>query len=613
MISHWEKYFDKLNQIITSEKDSFTKKELEFLDCTFFIDIECTSQPWNKLKQIGNGSFGKVFEWASANKSFAIKEVEVQPKKISDIITEINNMMRHNNPNIIKFYGYYIKKKQDIYVFYLIMEKAECDLTHLFLNLNKKIAQKKDFILDGITQLISALSYLHFRSIAHRDIKPQNILIVGDQFKLADTGLLKKVTEDLTAKDIARTPAYQAPEISDLIQKREQFPNMPPDERSSLKMDWLATDVYSLGLSILEMCMIELGQKNIIEEILKCKEDTVKLKDFFTSCTDKIEKRSQKGHEISKLLKMMLERNPLNRSKINKSNGIKGIKELWISHPLETLSDNMNDKIIKLEFKKHQQNPNHLFSWNFKSSENFEVIEARITLSDTKPPKKYNLQIELYKYPCRPPQVLFCTPIDHPNIKDGKVFMNILQSKWSLTLTIENILFSLISLINDHNPNDSIKKESTNVYPKNNKGFYNNEVNSDLNINTLLECTQPKSIQNRPSEMITSSSGLNQNQQELNSKSYKPINVYSECTQPKSTQNRPSEMITSSSGLNQNQLESNSKSYKPIYVYSECTQPKSNQNTPSEMITSSSGLNEYQQESNSKSYKPIYVDYILNK
>jgi serine/threonine protein kinase len=80
--------------------------------------------------------------------------------------------------------------------------------------------------------IASALHFLHSRGFTHRDVKPENILFVRNEPKLADAGLLREMLppEKLTWLG---TPGY-----------------MPPDWE---KAGTVAADVYSLGM-VLFVC-----------------------------------------------------------------------------------------------------------------------------------------------------------------------------------------------------------------------------------------------------------------------------------------------------------------------------------------------------------------------
>ena len=91
------------------------------------------------------------------------------------------------------------------------------------------------------TQVASALAFAHQDGIVHRDVKPENILLSGDQCMLADFGIARAVhaagAERLTETGITvGTPAYMSPE------QATADPHL--DGRS---------DIYSLGCVVYEM------------------------------------------------------------------------------------------------------------------------------------------------------------------------------------------------------------------------------------------------------------------------------------------------------------------------------------------------------------------------
>jgi hypothetical protein len=59
------------------------------------------------------------------------------------------------------------------------------------------------------------LDYLNARSVQHRDVKPSNLLLVGESVKVGDLGLLKELTAAMASHTGLMTPEYAAPEFFD--------------------------------------------------------------------------------------------------------------------------------------------------------------------------------------------------------------------------------------------------------------------------------------------------------------------------------------------------------------------------------------------------------------
>ncbi len=95
-------------------------------------------------------------------------------------------------------------------------------------------------VLDILRQVAAALSKAHERSIVHRDVKPENIMLArSGEVKVADFGLARVTTDDGTQRTQAGvamgTPLYMSP---------EQIEGRPIDSRS---------DIYSLGVTAYHM------------------------------------------------------------------------------------------------------------------------------------------------------------------------------------------------------------------------------------------------------------------------------------------------------------------------------------------------------------------------
>ena len=67
-------------------------------------------------------------------------------------------------------------------------------------------------LLEYMEQAARGLDYLHREGIVHRDIKPRNIMLVGDVAKVCDYGLLVTAETDLRSTTNAFSPLYASPE-----------------------------------------------------------------------------------------------------------------------------------------------------------------------------------------------------------------------------------------------------------------------------------------------------------------------------------------------------------------------------------------------------------------
>ena len=71
-------------------------------------------------------------------------------------------------------------------------------------------------------------------------------------------------------------------------------------------------------------------------------------------------------------------------------------------------------------------------------------------------------------YPHEPPKVQCLTKIYHPNIDlEGNVCLNILREDWKPVLDINAVIYGLIYLFYEPNPDDPLNREAANMYRTN--------------------------------------------------------------------------------------------------------------------------------------------------
>jgi ubiquitin-protein ligase len=117
-------------------------------------------------------------------------------------------------------------------------------------------------------------------------------------------------------------------------------------------------------------------------------------------------------------------------------------------------------------------NETNLFEW-----------QAMITGPDQTPYEGglYELILKIpANYPVKPPKVRFKTEIFHPNIyKNGDICIDILQDQWSEVMSIEKILISIRSLLNEPNVNSPANPEAALLY-KEHRNEFNQRIRDDI-------------------------------------------------------------------------------------------------------------------------------------
>ena len=166
-------------------------------------------------KKLGEGRFSivKLGTHSLTNQPVAIKILDkTKIASIEDkerINREIKIMKKINHFNITKLYTIIETK----YIIYLIQEYVQGKELNDYLYTKGKLSEQE--ACKFFHQIISGLSYLHHIGIAHRDFKPENILLTNDNkiLKIIDFGLGNMYKKGQLLKTGCGSPCYIPPEM----------------------------------------------------------------------------------------------------------------------------------------------------------------------------------------------------------------------------------------------------------------------------------------------------------------------------------------------------------------------------------------------------------------
>ena len=259
--------YKKRNNLLNENTFIKNKKHLTY---TEIIVTEPTGKfnlsEFTIINQIGKGTFAKIFDvkWKKNNKNYALKkesfislEFVEKRKNVVNIIKDFLN--KTNNNGIINIYSNFWEKKNKEYNYYELMEIGELDWEKEIISRTKNnLYYTEEELFNIASQLIKTLSLMQKNHITHRDIKPQNILVVKGQYKLCDFGeirIMKK--EGIVVQRIRGSELYMSPILflglrTGLIQ---------------VKHNTYKSDVFSLGMCLLYAASMHFSGTDEIREM----------------------------------------------------------------------------------------------------------------------------------------------------------------------------------------------------------------------------------------------------------------------------------------------------------------------------------------------------------
>ena len=195
-------------------------------------------------RKLGEGSYGIIhcIIKEDTKEKFALKKIIAQSlQKVTEFVKEFELVNLCQHPNILKIYGLNINLlEHSTYSIQVLMEKAERDWNK---DIKRRMQEEKYYtekeLLSIMKQLTLALLYLKEKlNIAHRDIKPQNVLIFENGiFKLADFGEAKEVKLSKELNTLRGTELYMSPSLYNGLK----------ENKDDIEHNPFKSDLFSLG------------------------------------------------------------------------------------------------------------------------------------------------------------------------------------------------------------------------------------------------------------------------------------------------------------------------------------------------------------------------------
>ena len=229
------------------------------------------SDRYQIIKSIGEGGMANVY----FDRNVAVKvlrgDLANDEKFVRRFQREALSASSLSNPNIVEVYDV----GEDNGEYYIVMEYVEGK--HLKNLLKKRGKLTVSEVIDIVGQITNGLSVAHDSYIIHRDIKPQNILIL-------DNGLIK-------ITDFGIAVAMNATQLTQTNSVMGSVHYLPPEQASG-KGATLQSDIYSIGILMYELLTGKLPFKgdNAVEIALKhLKEPMPSIKDELPEIPQSVE------------------------------------------------------------------------------------------------------------------------------------------------------------------------------------------------------------------------------------------------------------------------------------------------------------------------------------
>lgn len=229
------------------------------------------------IKNIGEGGMANVYLAMDTilNRKVAVKvlrgDLADDPKFVRRFQREALSASSLSHPNIVEMYDV----GEDNGKYYIIMEYIEGRTLKQLIKKRGTLTISE--VVDIMIQLSSGLAHAHEGYIIHRDVKPQNIMILEDGgVKITDFG----IATALNATQLTQTNSIMG-----------SVHYLPPEQASG-NGSTTRSDIYSLGIMMYELLtgLLPFKGDNAVEIALKhLKEEVPSIKEINNSIPQSIE------------------------------------------------------------------------------------------------------------------------------------------------------------------------------------------------------------------------------------------------------------------------------------------------------------------------------------
>ena len=259
---------------IKSKPEIYEEIQSKLKEIIYRVKLPMFNPDFYKIeKKIGEGTHGSIFQVVNIKneKRYAIKKIFSNDIILLKYIKkEFDLVYEAVHPNILSIYGIYVKCfDSNTFSISVLMDLGETDWE---IEINDRLYGNKYYteneLMSILKQLVSGLTYLQKeKKIAHRDVKPENVIIFKNNiYKLGDFGEAKGTRRADKLSTLRGTDTYMSPILYKGLKMAKE----------DVVHDLYKSDVFSLGYSILYAVSLN---HNIINEIrdLEKMEDITKI------------------------------------------------------------------------------------------------------------------------------------------------------------------------------------------------------------------------------------------------------------------------------------------------------------------------------------------------